>query len=372
MNTGTVKSANYMYFPDMPSLSLAFVGESYTARISVGGGMPPYQFSVSAGKMPDGLYLGSDGTISGTPQSGANALEYNFTVRVVDNRHYYIEKQFSIMLLYKANIYISNYLNGGETTIIIDDNTKIKARGYQTIEQTFFGGTTHWVKAEPIVQDYSDNLTRFILKQDSIRIDDKNRYVTVDYYNEYNIGLATEPSDAAASFPFDWYRMTDWYREGSTLTYDILPKTISPNTGVEYRFVNWSLPNGDHQDSIILTWNVSRPGKVTANYDTYYQLVLFSQYGGEIEGNNWYKSGEQAQWSIRPPNDVTATGILGWFGFKVKPVKYADIVIMDSYRYIDIPWVIDVPGWVGAIAIIVIGGILVLIIWPHIKNRFFL
>jgi hypothetical protein len=133
ISTPTPTVANNMVFTDTGALPVAFVGEDYSAKILVEGGIPPCQFYISAGQLPAGLHLGSDGIIIGKPQSGANSLDYYFTIRVVDNSHYYIEKQFSVMLLYKASIYISNYLNGGETTVIIDDNTKIKARGYQTI-----------------------------------------------------------------------------------------------------------------------------------------------------------------------------------------------------------------------------------------------
>jgi hypothetical protein len=361
---------------DTGALPSAFVGEDYSARISVEGGIPPYQFSISAGQLPAGLHLGSDGIILGTPQSGANSLDYNFTIRVVDNSHYYIEKQFSIMLLYKASIYISNYLNGGETTVIIDDNTKIKARGWQTIEQTFLGGTIHWVKAEPLVQDYSDNLTRFISKQDTIRIDDADRNVTFDYYSEYSIKLVTEPSNAASSFPFDWYRMTDWHKQGSVLTYNV-PKTISPYTGVEYRFVNWSLPNGDRQNDSTLAWTVTWPGKVSANYDIYYELKLYTPYGAKLDGNGWYKAGESAPWSAYSPIDQPVQGLLGSLGFKLKPIPSAGTIKMDSPKNYDVIWDVDYWGHIGEMISWIIEALIVIFIaylikrfWPKIINFF--
>ncbi len=63
-------------------LPAAGLGESYTATISATGGLPPYQFSVSAGALPPGLTLNPQtGVIAGTAtQEGS----FGFTIRVAD------------------------------------------------------------------------------------------------------------------------------------------------------------------------------------------------------------------------------------------------------------------------------------------------
>src|SRR3546814_477751 len=57
------------------------VGTAYAQTLSASGGTAPYTFSVTAGSLPAGLSLASDGTLSGTPTaSGASA----FTVEARD------------------------------------------------------------------------------------------------------------------------------------------------------------------------------------------------------------------------------------------------------------------------------------------------
>jgi len=59
------------------------VGVSYAAvTLSATGGVQPYSWSISAGALPDGLTLGNDGTVSGTPTSAGN---FAFTIQVADS-----------------------------------------------------------------------------------------------------------------------------------------------------------------------------------------------------------------------------------------------------------------------------------------------
>ncbi|MXV17052.1 YDG domain-containing protein [Hufsiella ginkgonis] len=64
------------------SLTAATVGTSYNESISASGGNVPYTFAVTAGALPAGLSLASNGTLSGTPTSGGS---FNFTVTATDN-----------------------------------------------------------------------------------------------------------------------------------------------------------------------------------------------------------------------------------------------------------------------------------------------
>lgn len=59
------------------------VGVAYgLVALSATGGVQPYTWSVSAGSIPDGLTLGSDGTVSGTPTGPGN---FAFTIQVADS-----------------------------------------------------------------------------------------------------------------------------------------------------------------------------------------------------------------------------------------------------------------------------------------------
>jgi hypothetical protein len=59
------------------------VGVTYAAvAFSATGGVQPYSWSISAGALPDGLNLGADGSVSGTPTTAGH---FGFTIQVADN-----------------------------------------------------------------------------------------------------------------------------------------------------------------------------------------------------------------------------------------------------------------------------------------------
>ncbi|WP_280938469.1 IPT/TIG domain-containing protein [Sinorhizobium sp. A49] len=64
------------------SLSNAAIGVPYGATLSNSGGLGPVTFEVTAGSLPAGLVLATDGTISGTSTAGGS---YNFTVSATDS-----------------------------------------------------------------------------------------------------------------------------------------------------------------------------------------------------------------------------------------------------------------------------------------------
>src|SRR5690606_14745840 len=64
------------------TLQDATVGVDYQATISASGGNAPYTFAVTAGDLPRGLFLSSDGTLEGTPDT---AGDHAFTVTATDN-----------------------------------------------------------------------------------------------------------------------------------------------------------------------------------------------------------------------------------------------------------------------------------------------
>jgi len=66
-----------------PPFHTGEVGVSYGAvALSATGGVQPYSWSISAGALPDGLNLGADGSVSGTPTTAGH---FGFTIQVADN-----------------------------------------------------------------------------------------------------------------------------------------------------------------------------------------------------------------------------------------------------------------------------------------------
>ena len=58
------------------------VGQTYAVTFSTAGGVAPYSYAVTAGALPAGLSLTSNGTLSGTPTAGGS---FNFTVTATDS-----------------------------------------------------------------------------------------------------------------------------------------------------------------------------------------------------------------------------------------------------------------------------------------------
>jgi hypothetical protein len=69
------------------ALTTAFGGVEYSDTVDVRGGLPPYQWSLVAGTLPDGLAGPDpdDGSISGTPVADCAPSTANLTVHVVDD-----------------------------------------------------------------------------------------------------------------------------------------------------------------------------------------------------------------------------------------------------------------------------------------------
>lgn len=55
--------------------------EPYNLNFSASGGTPPYKFSIVSGKLPNGLNLSQDGTLSGIPAEGG---DFSFTISAID------------------------------------------------------------------------------------------------------------------------------------------------------------------------------------------------------------------------------------------------------------------------------------------------
>lgn len=74
-------------------LTAGKVGTAYSAKVLATGGEAPYTFTVSAGKLPAGVELAADGTLSGNPTAAGKAT---FTVKVADSKGATATKELSI------------------------------------------------------------------------------------------------------------------------------------------------------------------------------------------------------------------------------------------------------------------------------------
>ena len=156
--------------------------------------------------------------------------------------------------------------------------------------------------------------------------------ITASYDTYYHLTFSTEPSGVT--------QMTGsgWYKAG----YDLMttaPAEVDSTPGTQYRFSHWLLPTGETASGRDLNLTVNAPGRVTASYDTYYQLTLKSDYGN-VGGGTWYKAGSEAQWSF-DSQKVPMPGALGAIGGKMQPINYSGTEVMDGPKSITIKWNCD-------------------------------
>jgi hypothetical protein len=71
------------------------IAENYSALLMATGGVPPYNWKVIGGAIPDGLVLITAGILRGTPTSDGHG---NFTVQVTDSAGVAIEKYFDLLI----------------------------------------------------------------------------------------------------------------------------------------------------------------------------------------------------------------------------------------------------------------------------------
>lgn len=122
----------------------ATVGSAYDAMVVAGGGFLPYTFSVSAGSLPEGLTLGTDGHLTGTPTGDAGTS--TFTVKVTDGNGNVAQRQLSIVvakggttLVAKPIVTVGTILKVTTFTVVLTGGVPPHGIAGQTI--TFHAGS---------------------------------------------------------------------------------------------------------------------------------------------------------------------------------------------------------------------------------------
>ena len=316
------------------SLPQATEGSTYTATISVTGGTSPYTWTIVSGTLPSGLILGATtSVISGTPARGT-AGTHSFTIGVTDSSTPALsgQRSFSIIIekgSYDSIVTITSSLLAGKTKVFVGGVLAATLRGGESTSLSFDPGTSQTITVDPLVSHPTKTDVRFKVEVDRIVVSELSPNAHFSYYAEYFIELKAEPAQVAQ------LTGSGWYKEGYTLRTSALTE-VEDTPGTQYRFSYWLLPTGETIRDEDLSLTISMPGSIIANYDTYYQLTLTSPYG-EPEGSTWYKAGSEVEWGIAT-HKVPMSGILGFFGGKLKAVNYSGTEIMDTPKTITITW----------------------------------
>jgi hypothetical protein len=328
----------------------AMEGDSYDEDIRVTGGDKPYTFSLISGTLPSGLDLDtSDGVISGTPAEGT-AGTYHFTIKVTDDSSPSLsaEQYFTLTVekgFFDTVVTIASTLTVGNTNVYVDGQQVATLGGGQTTRLSFPIDESPVITVDSLIYDPSRADIRFKPNISEILVDEQSPNATFNYYAEYNIDFRTDPSQ------IDSLPGSKWYKGGTALKFTTQAQ-IAGTSGTQYRFSYWLLPTGERLNDADLSWMVSAPGRVTATYDTYYELTVTSPYG-KASGSGWYKSGTTAKWSVSP-SEVLMSGIFGFFRGKLKPENVSDTETMDAPKTIAVAWKTDYTMPVMFIILLVI------------------
>jgi hypothetical protein len=335
------------------SLPQAKEGDAYSERIRLEGGSPPYGWAITSGTLPQGLSLrASTGAISGTPAPGT-AGTHNFTVSVTDSSVLVASSQFSFSLtiekgLYESVVTIAPSLLAGQTSTFVGGNHVATLRSGEFIRLTFEPGTSEIITVDPVVPHPTRTDVRFKAEVDRILVSELTPDAYFSYFTEYFIEFKTEPPQVAQ------LTGSGWYKEGYQLRTST-PTEVEGESDTQYRFSYWLLPTGETARDDDFNLTISMPGDIIATYDTYYRLTLISPHG-ELEGSNWYKAGSEVEWGV-VTSEVPVSGILGFFGGKLKAINDSGTEIMDTPMTITVTWKPDytTPAILIPLSLLLIG-----------------
>ena len=272
------------------------------------------------------------GTISGNPMI---AITASFVVRVTDDNGDTDDQGFFIHVkrgTYEAIISIDSSLKDGETKVFVEGSLVTSLTGSQSAHLNFDVGTSHTVTIDSVVEHPTKDNIKFKAETDRIVISEQSPNAHFSYYTEYFIKLETVPPQVTDLTGSGWYK--EEYIFNTHAPTDVEDDSSSD---IQYRFTHWLIPTGETVKNDNLSLTISAPGTIIANYDTYYQLTLVSPYGEPEENTWWYKAGSQAEWGVKTA-EVPMSGILGFFGGKLKAVNYGNTVTMDAPQTVTVVW----------------------------------
>ena len=326
-------------------------GALYEATLSATGGSGTYTWTASG--LPPGLSLSNNGVISGTPQIGS-AGSYAVTVTVNDaccNQ----SKQGSFIMnvvlgSYEFLVSIGPGLPSDTTTeVYVDGQMKTSLRGGESQKFEATRGTTHVVTVESPIAGQAGE--QFVVKDpDEKMVSQDSPSAYFNFVPAVFIEFNTDPPGITS------LQGTDWYAVGAKVQSTAPAAVESSEPGEEFRFAYWMVPPSDKIQADTVQLTASEATEIKAFYDTYFELTVVSPYGEET--SNWYKAGEEAEWSLQT-TEVRGSGVCGAFGGKVKAVETGGTVVMDGAKTITTEWLPDntVPAIIFSVfGLLVVGG----------------
>lgn len=369
----TPLTINATYYP------VAWEGLPFTMTLSGTGCSGNYNWTATG--MPAGITVtdATLGIISGTPAPGTCGT-YTVTVTCTDTLMCPtaaccppVSRPFLLIIDCWANyipifytttacdfdVEIGPGLAQGQTNVLVDGAQKATLVGGQSETFTSVPCESHLVMVDQTIQVPNSNMKFTVIGSNTKTVNDVDNHAYFDYAQEVNITTASDPYGATQPPGSGFYAVGNYFSS-------MAPGTVETDiqNGKKLVFREWKLPDGTTQPTTNLGFIVTQGGTVTAAYDTYYQLILKSEYPA-IDERSFELAGSTATWNLSLHAVPVESGFWAFLGVTQTPVNASGQQIMNGPATVEIMW--RPNYWPAIIAILVvlliIVGVVFLIRW---------
>jgi len=266
--------------------------------------------------LPAGLALDpATGIVSGIPDPGTCGGPYTVMVTCTDTSmcptagccppvtaplYLYVDcwaNYYGMIITYYTtacdfSVNIGPGLAYGTTSVVIDGNPEATLSGNGSEIFTSVPCESHLVVVDQIVQG-TDPKTRYAcIGSNQKWVSDMDNIAYFDYAPEMWIDTGSDPAGVTQPPNAGFYAIGANFVSSAPS-----PIQSTSQQGTKYIFRAWSLPDGGTNPNRDLWFTVNRAGKVTALYDTYYELTLKSDFPFVLE-KSWEPAGSNATWKL--------------------------------------------------------------------------
>ena len=307
--------------PQAPCISIvpafypgAWENVPYNIMLSVTGGTGVYIWTAAG--LPVGLNLDPNtGIVSGIPAPGTCG-PWTVTVTCSDNAtcggpgccppitaplYLYVDcwaNYLAMVTTYTTTtacdftVNIGPGLVYGTTNVVIDGTIEATLAGNGSEIFTSVPCESHLVVVDQTVQG-PDPKTRYsCIGSNQKWVSDIDSIAYFDYAPDMWIDTGSDPAGAAQPPGAGFYAAGANFISSAPS-----PVQSGSQSGTKYLFRAWSLPDGSTNPNRDLWFTVDRAGTATALYDTYYELILKSDFPAVLE-KSWELAGSTPTWKL--------------------------------------------------------------------------